>query len=258
MPHKNGKLKALFLERYKLTLAYDGTDYFGSQRQENTPTIQRDVEIALNGIGWQGRAITLAGRTDTGVHASGQVIAFDLNWQHSPKELLRAINAKLPNSITVTDIEVTRPDFHPRFDALSREYSYRVYCQPIRNPFRDRFSARIWPDLDPLGLQNSASLITGTHDFAAFGTPPRKEQSTIREVFIADWSKKGDEWLFIIKANAFLYHMVRRLVFVQIAIAQGRIPLGSLSNLLERPKNKTISGLAPANGLTLTKVTYPD
>jgi tRNA pseudouridine38-40 synthase len=246
------------LERYKLTFAYEGTNYFGSQRQETTPTVQRALENALSCIGWQGDSILLAGRTDTGVHASGQVAAFDFEWQHDPEELLRAINAKLPTDIAVTQISIVPREFHPRFDASSRVYSYRIYCQPIRDPFRERLAWRQWPPLNGRLLDQAAEVLIGTHDFAAFGTPPRKEQSTIRNLYLANWSLEGDEWKFTIQANAFLYHMVRRLVFFQVAIAQGRLPLSLLGKLLKVPKQKAISGLAPSNGLTLIKVTYPE
>jgi tRNA pseudouridine38-40 synthase len=112
--------------------------------------------------------------------------------------------------------------------------------------------------LNGLLLNQAAEILIGTHDFAAFGTPPRKEQSTIRNLYLANWSVEGDEWKFTIQANAFLYHMVRRLVFFQVAIAQGRLPLSLLGKLLKEPKQKAISGLAPSNGLTLIKVTYPE
>lgn len=245
------------MERYKLTFAYDGTRFFGSQRQDKTPTVQRELENALGCIGWQGKTILLAGRTDSGVHASGQVAAVDFEWQHSPEELLRAINAKLPSDIVCKNVNIVQKDFHPRFDAISRLYTYRIYCQPIRDPFRDRYAWKQWPSLKGELLRQAAEILIGTKDFAAFGTPPRKEQSTIRDLMSASWSLDGDEWIFKIQANAFLYHMVRRLVYFQVAIAKGRFPIGLLSSYLKEPHQKTISGLAPSNGLTLIKVTYP-
>ena len=113
-------------ERYKVILAYDGTHFFGFQRQGADRTVQLEVEAALRQLGWQGRAITSSGRTDSGVHATGQVIAFDLDWRHGTESLLRALNAKLPDDVAVQAVEVAPADFHPRFDATSRCYRYQV------------------------------------------------------------------------------------------------------------------------------------
>lgn len=246
------------MERYKLTLAYDGTDFYGSQRQANKPTIQLALEKALNGIGWSGSSVSFAGRTDTGVHASGQVASVEMEWRHTSGELLKAINAKLPQEISVLFVEQAPPHFHPRFSASSRSYRYRIYHQPVRDPQRERYAWRIWPALEATVLNKLAADLVGTHDFAAFGTPPRSGQSTIREVMAAEWIESDDEVVFCVKANAFLYHMVRRLVFAQVAIAQGREPDNALRDLLGAPKRRTFAGLAPACGLTLTNVTYPD
>src|SRR5690606_11536569 len=131
------------MARYQLTLAYDGTDFFGSQRQAKKRTVQGELENALRKLGWAGRSILLSGRTDTGVHATGQVAACDLDWAHADDELVRALNAKLPNDISVWDAKIARDDFHPRFGATSRVYSYRLFCDDVRNPIRERFAWRI-------------------------------------------------------------------------------------------------------------------
>lgn len=246
------------LERYKLIFAYDGTNYFGSQRQANTPTVQKTLEKALTSIGWQGRTIFLAGRTDSGVHASGQVAAFDMRWEHTAQDLVKALNANLPDDMVVIRAEKTDKDFHPRFDALSRTYQYEVYFEPFRDPFIDRFAARIWPPIAWEGLNFRAGQVIGTHNFAAFGTPPRAEQSTIRKLTTSVWSKESDRWIYIVQASGFLYHMVRKLVYLQVAIAQGKIPEDTLVNLLLNPTQKILPGLAPARGLKLVNVEYPE
>ena len=116
------------MARYKLILAYDGIAFAGSQRQAKQRTVQGELESALREIGWPGRSVTLAGRTDTGVHASGQVAAFDLDWPHSLDKLRNALNASLSGDMAVSDVEIARDDFHPRFDATSRRYRYRLFC----------------------------------------------------------------------------------------------------------------------------------
>ncbi len=246
------------MERYKVTLAYDGTDFFGFQRQGLTRTVQLEVEAALRRLNWQGRAILSSGRTDTGVHASGQVIAFDLEWAHGTESLLRALNANLPFDVAVKAVEVVEPDFHPRYDARMRCYRYQVLFAPQRDPLQDRFVWRIWPPCEVERLQAAACLLHGTHDFAAFGTPPRPGGSTIRTVFQAGWQPWEENILrFEVTGNAFLYHMVRRMVFVQMLIGQQRISLDAMQEAVLQAK-PLIPGLAPPKGLILKEVKYGD
>jgi tRNA pseudouridine38-40 synthase len=246
------------LARYKIILAYDGTGLFGSQRQATARTAQSELEKALRRLGWQEKSVLLAGRTDSGVHASGQVAAFDLQWKHEPADLVRALNSNLPPEMAVSAAQIVRDDFHPRFGAASRRYCYRLYCQPLRDPLRERYSWRQWPNLELVDLMEAARLIIGKHDFAAFGTPPRPGNSSVRTVIKAEWHNLDDEWTFEIQADAFLYHMVRRLVFVQVAVGQGKFPAQVIADLLADGPGLIPAGLAPANGLTLVEVTYPE
>ncbi|HEY3311789.1 MAG TPA: tRNA pseudouridine(38-40) synthase TruA [Anaerolineales bacterium] len=246
------------MARYKIILAYDGTQFFGSQRQAATRTAQSELEKALRRLGWQGSSVLLAGRTDTGVHASGQVAAFDLQWNHQPADLLKALNSNLPAEMAVSAAVVVPDDFHPRFDAISRSYRYKLFCQPYRDPLRERYAWRQWPTLDGEALASSARLITGTHDFAAFGTPPRPGNSTVRTVMQAGWYTQGDEWIFEIQADAFLYHMVRRLVYVQVAVGQGKFAAQLIAGMLASRLSVIPAGLAPASGLSLVEVAYPE
>src|ERR1041385_3970787 len=159
------------MARYQLTLAYDGTDFFGSQRQAKRRTVQGELEKALCKLGWTGRSVLMSGRTDTGVHATGQIAAFDLDWSHSDEELVRALNATLPADLAVHGARTVDAKFHPRFDALSRCYGYQLFCQPLRDPLRERFAWRVWHTLNADALADIASLFLGTHDFSAFGSP---------------------------------------------------------------------------------------
>ncbi|MCX6078070.1 MAG: tRNA pseudouridine(38-40) synthase TruA [Chloroflexi bacterium] len=244
--------------RYKIILAYDGTGLSGSQRQATARTAQSELEEALRRLGWVGKSVLMAGRTDSGVHARGQVVTFDLQWKHEPEVLVRALNGNLPAEMAVSAAQIVRDDFHPRFDATSRLYCYRLYCHPSRDPLRERYAWRQWPDLDADGLKQAASFIPGKHDFAAFGTPPRPGSSSVRTVLKAEWHQQGDEWFFEVQADAFLYHMVRRLVFVQVAVGQGKFPASVVADMLADRLSAVPAGLAPANGLTLVEVTYPE
>jgi tRNA pseudouridine38-40 synthase len=245
------------MERYQVILAYDGTGFQGYQRQVKARTVQGVFEAALQGLGWTGRAILAAGRTDTGVHASGQVVAFDLDWGHTPEELCAALNANLPQDIAAKAVRVAAAGFHPRYDAIMRTYRYCLVSQISRQPLLERYAWRVWPPVEVELLQGAAQLLVGAHDFAAFGTPPRRNGSTWRTVFHAQWSGLEPELVFEIRADAFLYRMVRRLVSFQVEIGQGKRPLDDLAQCLAEPPPTLVQGLAPPQGLTLVDVTYP-
>jgi tRNA pseudouridine38-40 synthase len=249
------------MARYQVILAYDGTDFYGFQRQASSPknrTVQSVVEIALQRLGWNGQSILAAGRTDTGVHASGQVIAFDLDWAHSPQALQAALNANLPPDVAAQAVCPVRPDFHPRYDAVARCYRYRIFCQSIRNPLRERYAWRVWPPVELGRLQRAAARLQGSHDFVAFGTPPRVGGVTTRKVLKATWAQEQDSLVFEVVANAFLYRMVRRLVSFQVAIGQGELEIEAVLKCLESGSSKLVKGLAPSQGLTLVEVIYPN
>jgi tRNA pseudouridine38-40 synthase len=253
------------MARYQIILAYDGTHFLGSQRQASSRTIQGELEKALRTLGWDKQTVFLAGRTDTGTHANGQVAAFDLDWGHGLESLRKALNTHLPQDMSVREVSLAADTFHPRFDAKSRHYRYRLFCDGVRDPMRERYAWRVWPEVSDLAPL--ASIWHGKHDFGAFGTPPTAKGSTVRTVFFAKWTHAGDEWTFDIRADAFLYRMVRRLVYVQVAAGQGRLTVEDLvralktgsfsdSGIRKNGKSHIPASLAPAGGLSLVEVTY--
>ncbi len=244
------------MARYQVILAYDGTGFTGSQVQANSRTVQGELERALRKLGWSERTVIMAGRTDTGVHATGQVAAFNFEWMHPADKLLRALNADLPSDLVIKSLIPVSADFHPRFDAVSREYCYRLFCEPIRDPLREKFLWRVWPAVDGDALKQNTGIFLGTHDFAAIGSPTTPRGTTVRTVTKAEWERMPDgEWQFKVKADAFLYRMVRRLVFVQVSVAQGRCSVEKVQHALSE-QGQLLAGLAPAKGLTLVEVTY--
>jgi tRNA pseudouridine38-40 synthase len=244
------------MARYQVILAYDGSGFCGSQVQAKSRTVQGELEKALRKLGWTGRSVLMAGRTDTGVHATGQVAAFDFEWAHPLDKLFRAINTYLPSDLALSSLSPVVADFHPRFDAVSRQYRYRLFCEPIRDPLREKFLWRVFPPVDGDALTQNADAFLGRHDFSAFGSPTSLKGTTNRTVTKSEWKRMPDgEWQFEVRADAFLYRMARRLVFVQVALAQGKYLLERVQNALER-QEKLPSGLAPAHGLTLVEVTY--
>ena len=244
------------MARYQVILAYDGSGFSGSQRQAKSRTVQGELEKSLRRLGWGGESILLAGRTDSGVHASGQVAAFDFEWAHSDQRLLQALNSELPVDLSVRGLHKTSKDFHPRFDAVSRKYQYMLFFDPCRDPLRERYSWRIWPDFNGRNLSELAGIFLGKHDFGSFGSSPSAKGSTVRTVTRAGWRRlPGTEWLFEVQADGFLYRMVRRMVFLQVAAAQGKCTQAEVEKSLEG-RIKLPAGLAPAQGLTLVAVQY--
>ncbi|OGN93966.1 MAG: tRNA pseudouridine(38-40) synthase TruA [Chloroflexi bacterium RBG_13_48_10] len=258
------------MEHYQVILAYDGSHYKGFQRQAKDRSIQGVVEEALRKLNWQGKSILSAGRTDSGVHATGQVIAFELEWEHDPRELQQALNKHLPSDVVARQVKRVYASFHPRFDASWRKYLYRIYCQPVREPLLEPYAWRVWPAVDLDVLREIARPLIGMHDFGAFGTPPTSGGNTVRCVLHSDWKQEAPYIVYEIAAHAFLYHMIRRVVFMQIKIAQGKLDLKDLLQALEAGTDKHLSediginftkrlvhGLAPAQGLILAEVGYP-
>ncbi len=245
------------MERYQVIIAYDGTNFQGFQRQGRSRTVQAVVEEALRQLGWCERTILFAGRTDSGVHASGQVIAFDLEWRHPYDALQRAINRYLPEDVSAISVAAADADFHPRYHALARQYHYTLFCQAWRDPLREHHAWRVWPAVQAELLIQSAACLPGVHDFAAFGSPLKPGGTTVRTVFRADWVQEDNgQWSFRIAANAFLYRMVRRLVLLQVLVGQQRLSLNQFAAALQNPQPLT-PGLAKPNGLVLEQVFYP-
>ncbi|MCY3978824.1 MAG: tRNA pseudouridine(38-40) synthase TruA [Chloroflexi bacterium] len=251
------------MTRYGAILAYDGTAYKGFQRQPPpTATIQAALEKAISQVTAQPASVVAAGRTDTGVHASGQVIAFDVEWKHGDDELLRAINSQLPLDIAVREIW-RQEGFHPRYDALWRQYGYRIATPKARHPLMNRYVWQLVGErLDLERMNEAAALCLGERDFAAFGTPPQAGSSnTVRQVYLSEWDVEsgafGEISYFRIRGTAFLYHMVRRLVGMMARVGRGVITPGEFEAILRSRDINRAKALAPANGLVLEAVGYP-
>ncbi len=246
------------MTRYRATLAYDGTAYVGFQKQAVRPTIQGETETALERVLGITTPIIGAGRTDTGVHAIGQVIAFNANWGHAPDALLTAVNVFLPNDIVLQNLEVTETTFHPRHDALSRSYRYDVAVSPRANPLQSRF---VWHKSSPLSLDllnEGASLLIGEHDFATFGKPPIGD-NTVRKVLNSVWTVDETKMLYSyhIEGTAFLHHMVRRIVQMLVDVGRGWLSVPTFKRAFALANLKYAGKIAPPQGLVLVEVRYP-
>ncbi len=241
--------------RVRATVAYDGTEYRGFQRQLSEPTVQEALETALERITQTPIRVLAAGRTDAGVHAKGQVIAFDTSWQRGLSVLQRAMNAVLPPDVAVRGLQQVASDFHPRFDAQSRRYRYTVYNAPVRSPLARRSSLHVRRRLDVAAMEQAASALVGTHDFATFGRPPQGD-NTVRCVLEVAW-RHDPPWLFFeIEANAFLFRMVRSIVGTLLAVGRGKLSPDEFDQVLASQDRSLAGKTAPARGLCLIQVAY--
>jgi tRNA pseudouridine38-40 synthase len=246
--------------RLKAVIAYDGTDYHGFQRQspDREPSIQGALERALSRIGQAGTVLG-AGRTDAGVHASGQVIAFDVNWRHGLDDLRRALNATLPDDIAVLELEQAADTFHPRYDALSRVYRYSLYTGRVRDPLTRRYALHVPHELDVTAIQQALRHTLGEHDFAAFGQPTAGE-STRRHMLRAQVSAGGAPpaapIAIDLEANGFLYRMVRRIVGTLLPIGRGEQTAADFAEILQSADPRRAGPAVAACGLCLMQVRY--
>ena len=236
-------------------IEYDGTDYLGFQLQAEGRTVQGEVERALAKITRRETRVIGAGRTDAGVHAIGQVISFVPQWKHSLPELHRAMNALLPEDVAVHQMAWVADDFHPRFDAVSREYRYTVLNQSLRSPLARRFAYHYLKPLDVEAMDRAARCLVGSHDFASFGRPPQGE-NTVRQVYRAECSRQDHFTYFDVVANAFLYRMVRNIVGTLLLVGTGELSPKGFEEILQVRDRGRASSPVPARGLCLMRVNY--
>ena len=242
------------MSRYKIIIQYDGTNYFGWQMQSHKRTVQSEIESALAPINENNRVkIIGAGRTDTGVHAFGQVAHFDLDTKLKTVQLIKALNARLPNDIRIIDIVETIDEFHARFSAKRRYYRYQCYLDDNL-----LFKNQSWfvGEIDKSILDVFANKIIGTHDFLSFSKLNKQLKNTVCNIYESKWFKSENMLIFNVCGNRFLHHMVRYLVGTMIAGAQGKISLDYFENLLLNPQKNVKIFKAPPEGLIMVGIVY--
>ncbi len=243
-------------QRVRGLVEYDGTAYFGFQVQRREPTVQRELERAIESVTGEAVQVVGSGRTDAGVHALGQVIHFDTSWGRSLGELERALNAVLPRDIAVRDLEQAPEGFHARFSATSRTYCYTIWNGRVRSPMQERYAHHVHEPLDVARMDAACRIILGSHDFRAFGAPTRPGGSTVRQVYRACAWRDGDLVLVEVEANGFLRRMMRRLVGTLVEVGAGRLTGADVERLLRLADPAQVKWSLPPNGLCLVKVTY--
>jgi tRNA pseudouridine38-40 synthase len=241
-----------------LTVEYDGTRYRGFQVQHVGPTIQEEIESALARLMGVPIRIVAAGRTDAGVHATGQVVSFGTTRAMPVTVIQRALNAHLPSDIVVTDVREKPSDFHARFSARHREYRYSICNRRIRPVIGGQYVYHVSRHLEVNSMAEACEHLVGEHDFASFaGTGSGdRPSSTVRTLRKAICDRHGDLVTFDLEANAFLPHMVRNVVGTMLLVGTGRLRAEQVRDILCRRDRRFAGQMAPARGLCLTHVTY--
>jgi tRNA pseudouridine38-40 synthase len=254
------------MRNIRLTIAYDGTDFHGWQRQPKAPTLQACLETALERI--VGSAVTLlaSGRTDAGVHAARQVANFKTSSPIPCPNLVQAVNDLLPSAVRVREADEVPDEFHSRYAARSKTYRYRILQAPVCSPFIARFVYHYPYPLDRGHMAEAAWLIEGRHDFASFAASDGAKEadsqesceSTVREIFTSHilWRARTSILVYQVCGNGFLHHMVRNIVGTLIEVGRGKLGPGDMVRILEA-RNRALAGpTAPAQGLCLMRVEY--
>jgi len=237
--------------RYAARVEYDGTDYAGFQVQPGARTVQGELESALATISGGSRVkVVAAGRTDAGVHAMGQVIAFTDPKGRSATELARALDALLPGDVAIREVRRVPAEFNPRYAARYREYRYTVWNGP-RSPLRERFALGVRDPLDTAAMARAGSVLVGRHDFSAFGVSHRQPVRTVHSVRVR---RDGSLVTIDVAADAFLRRMVRRIVAVLLEVGHGRTDEEAVAEALESRRAAFNGATAPAKGLCLRHV----
>jgi len=244
--------------RIAIGIEYDGTAYNGWQRQRTGLGVQQVLERALSEVADEAIEVTCAGRTDTGVHASGQVAHFDTTADRSDRGWLLGANSNLPDDVNVSWAKPVSDEFHARFSAVSRSYRYRILNQLVRSAL-DRLRAWwVYQDLDHERMHEAAQVLLGQHDFSAFRAAGCQASTAVRKISSIRVERDGNWILLDVTANAFLQHMVRNITGSLAAVGSGEEDVAWLSAVLDS-RDRTQGGVAaPPHGLTLVRVLYPE
>lgn len=239
-----------------MVVEYDGTGYSGFQRQPGRRTIQDELEQAIVRVTGEQSPVVPAGRTDAGVHAVGQVVHFDTGSRLAPEDMQRALNAVLPEAVSVSDLAVVDSGFHARYSARARHYRYTILNRAVRSPLAARYAAQVARPLDVAAMQSAADRLVGDHDFASFGGKMWDGGTTRRTVYSLVVTRLGDRVTVDVSANAYLSRMVRSIAGCLVAAGLGEIRPDEVSGILAARDRARVKRLAPPEGLCLMQVDY--
>lgn len=245
------------MKNYRMTLQYDGTKYNGWQRQGNTKnTIQEKLEEILGKMTGHSVEIHGSGRTDKGVHAKGQIVSFKIAAPYSADEIKEYLNRYLPEDIAVTALFETDERFHARLNAKRKTYAYRIWNSSVPNVFEHRFMYTVAEKIDVEAMKKAAREFLGEHDFWGFSSVKRFKKSTVRTIYSVGVERFGDEIVFAVTGNGFLYNMVRIMAGTILEVGLGRRSIESISEVFETKNRESAGETLPGKGLTLLSVEY--
>lgn len=254
----NGQFVLEELRRFALLVEYDGTAYHGFQAQRNANSVQETLEDAIHSLTGERLRIKGAGRTDAGVHAQGQVVAFDTWASHTPAVFVQALNYHLPEDISIKDAREVSLDFDPRRWAINREYRYKILNSATTSPLLQKFVHHVRKPLDTVAMQDAAKLLEGERDFAPFSGPlSDRNASTTRSMLRCSVIRKTNMVFLDMVASAFLPQQVRRTAGALLEVGLGRLDIHEFRALSEHGKPGDATIVLPAKGLSLVKVSYP-
>lgn len=242
--------------RLALLIEYDGTPYAGSQLQANGPTVQNELEQAIAKMTNAFARVALAGRTDAGVHALGQVACFDTEAPYTCEAFVGGVNVRLPRTIGVRAARDVDGDFDPRRRAVSRRYRYSIVSSPVRAPLHHDRAWRVGSRLDLARMREAAQRLLGEQDFAAFASPEASKGSTRRQIDDVQIHGRGRELSIEVEANAFLMHQMRRTAAALVDVGTGRLSVAGFERHLRQARPGSYERTAPPCGLCLLRVTY--
>jgi tRNA pseudouridine38-40 synthase len=245
------------LQKIAFIVSYDGTNYYGFQRQSELPTIQSELERALSEIAQEPIAVVGSGRTDAGVHAYGQVVHFQTRLKIPAEKWPLAIKNYLPEDIVVRAAYQVKSQFHARYDAVGKIYQYRIDRGLVPNVFQRRYAYHVPYPIDLNLIGQAIPYLEGTHDFTAFCASGSAVENHVRTIYRIGMREEEEQLLFTFHGNGFLYNMVRIMVGTLIAVGNGKIPAEEIPRILASKDRNLAGPTAPAHGLTLMKVEYP-
>ncbi len=244
--------------RIALGVEYNGQDFFGWQAQENLVTVQGCLESAVSQIANEPVKLFCAGRTDAGVHATGQVVHFDTNAERNTRAWTLGVNTHLPSSISVSWAEAVDDEFHARFSAIARCYRYIIYNQSIRSAHLAKRATWHYPPLDSHKMKTAGQFLLGEQDFSSFRSSECQSHSPMRNVHSLDVQRNEQFVIVSIQANAFLHHMVRNIVGVLLRIGAGFHSVEWMEEVLHAKDRRNAAETASPDGLYLERVIYPE
>ena len=246
------------MRRIRTIIAYDGTDYVGWQTQNNGVAVQEVIEQAIFEVTGARSSLQGSGRTDSGVHARAQVAHFDTEARMAADKFAIALTPHLPADIRVLYSEEIDLGFHARFSAKEKQYRYFIQTGPHADVFARKYALHAYMPLDLDIMNKAAAHVVGTHDFSAFMSTGREVETAVRTVSLSQWEKQGKFLVYTVQGNGFLYNMVRILVGTMVGMGSGRIPADSMEKALRTLSRQDAGPTAPAHGLVLWRVKYPD